>query len=137
MKKIVLTATAFAAFAGPAFAADLPQREYAKAPAVMAAPIYDWTGFFIGGNAGYGSSRNCWGNFGTSIVPEGCNSRSGGMIGGQAATAGKWVRLCSASKLRVIGPTCAAPSPAFSFRSGPILPRSPASVFLRVDHACG
>jgi len=83
MKKIVLTATAFAAFAAPAFAADLPQREYAKVPVAVAAPIYDWTGFYIGGNAGYGSSRNCWGNFGTSIVAEGCNSRSGGMVGGQ------------------------------------------------------
>ena len=86
MKKVLLGTIGFVALgmAGPAFAADLPQREYAKAPAVMAAPIYDWTGFFIGGNAGYGSSRNCWGNFGTSIVPEGCNSRSGGMVGGQA-----------------------------------------------------
>src|SRR5271169_3694555 len=83
MKKIVLTATAFAAFAAPAFAADLPQREYAKVPVAVAAPIYDWTGFYIGGNAGYGSSRNCWGNFGTSIVAEGCNSRSGGLVGGQ------------------------------------------------------
>jgi outer membrane immunogenic protein len=30
----------------------------------MLAPIYDWTGFYIGGNGGWGESRNCWG-----IVP--------------------------------------------------------------------
>jgi outer membrane immunogenic protein len=63
MKKIVLTATAFAALAAPAFAADLPARPV-KAPPPMLAPIYDWTGFYIGGNGGWGESRNCWG-----IVP--------------------------------------------------------------------
>src|SRR5271154_1667395 len=83
MKKIVLTATAFAAFAAPAFAADLPQRMPAAPPAMVMPYVYDWPGFYIGGNGGYVWSRNCWGNFGTSIVAEGCNSRSGGMIGGQ------------------------------------------------------
>ena len=58
MKKILLTAAAFAAFAAPAFAADLPARTY-KAPPVMVAPIYDWTGFYIGANGGYGWSHRC------------------------------------------------------------------------------
>ena len=26
----------------------------------MIAPIYDWTGFYIGANGGWGQSRNCW-----------------------------------------------------------------------------
>ena len=39
-----------------AFAADLPARTYTKAP-VAAAVIYDWTGFYIGGNAGYSWGR--------------------------------------------------------------------------------
>jgi outer membrane immunogenic protein len=87
MKKIVLMATVFAAFTAPALAADLPQREYAKVPAVVAIPIYDWTGFYIGGNAGYGTSRNCWGNLpalGGVVIPDGCHNQSGGIVGGQA-----------------------------------------------------
>ena len=35
----------------PACAADLSTRRYTKAPAV-AAPIYNWTGFYIGGHIG-------------------------------------------------------------------------------------
>jgi outer membrane immunogenic protein len=35
----------------PALAADLSARRYNKAPAV-AAPIYNWTGFYIGGHSG-------------------------------------------------------------------------------------
>ena len=35
----------------PALAADLGARPYGKAPA-YAAPLYNWTGFYIGGHAG-------------------------------------------------------------------------------------
>ena len=53
MKKILLGAVALAAFAGPAFAADMPARTYTKAPAYTApAVIYNWTGFYIGGHVG-------------------------------------------------------------------------------------
>jgi outer membrane immunogenic protein len=85
MKKILLGTIGLVAvgMAAPAVAADLPQRMPAAAPAMMMPYVYDWTGFYIGGNGGWGSSRNCWGNFTNFIVPEGCNSRSGGMIGGQ------------------------------------------------------
>ena len=62
MKKILLAAVAFAALSAPALAADLPARAAAPAPVPMAY-IYDWTGFYIGGNGGYGSNRACWGNF--------------------------------------------------------------------------
>jgi outer membrane immunogenic protein len=84
MKKIVLSAAALAAFAVPAFAADLPQRTYAPVKAPMMA-VYDWTGFYIGGNAGYGTSRNCWGvvPVGGAVISDGCHSQSGGVIGGQ------------------------------------------------------
>ena len=44
----------------PAVAADLPARPYTKAPVVAPVAIYDWSGFYIGGNGGYGSSRKCW-----------------------------------------------------------------------------
>jgi outer membrane immunogenic protein len=53
MKKILLGAAAFIALAGPAFAADLPPRPYTKAPAYTAPEVvYNWTGFYIGGNIG-------------------------------------------------------------------------------------
>src|SRR5258708_13890995 len=39
-----------------AFAADLAPKMYAKAP-VVPAVIYDWTGFYIGGNVGYSWGR--------------------------------------------------------------------------------
>lgn len=40
-----------------AAAADLAPRMYAKAPAPVAA-VYDWTGFYIGGNVGYSWGRS-------------------------------------------------------------------------------
>jgi outer membrane immunogenic protein len=53
LKKIVLGALALAAIgAAPVLAADLPVK--AKAPAVVPPATYNWTGFYIGGNVGYG-----------------------------------------------------------------------------------
>src|SRR5215470_18879718 len=43
--------------AGVAQAADLPRQMYTKAPPPLA-PMFDWTGFYIGGNVGYGSAHN-------------------------------------------------------------------------------
>jgi outer membrane immunogenic protein len=53
MKKLLLGAAAMIAFAAPALAADLPARPYTKAPAYTAPEVvYNWTGFYIGGNIG-------------------------------------------------------------------------------------
>src|SRR5258707_13936495 len=53
MKKILIGTAALAAFAGPAFAADMPARTYSKAPVYSApAVVYNWTGFYIGGHVG-------------------------------------------------------------------------------------
>ena len=53
---ICVSTNAFAlGMAAPATAADLAARPYTKAPPPMLAPIYDWTGFYIGGNGGWGS----------------------------------------------------------------------------------
>jgi outer membrane immunogenic protein len=86
MKKFVLGALGLAALgmAAPASAADLAARPYVKAPP-MVAPIYDWSGFYIGGNGGWAQSRNCWGflPIGGVFVADGCASRSGGVAGGQ------------------------------------------------------
>ena len=57
MKKLLLTSIAFAALiAGPATAADLARPVYRR-PVVAAAPVYSWTGFYVGGNVGYAWSH--------------------------------------------------------------------------------
>ncbi len=67
MKKILLAAAATMAIAAPAFAADLPARTYSKAP-VMVNPIYDWTGFYVGANAG-GAWENSQTNYSYTTFP--------------------------------------------------------------------
>ncbi|MEY9156307.1 opacity protein-like surface antigen [Bradyrhizobium japonicum] len=72
------------ALAAPASAADLAARPYTKAPPPMVATIYDWSGFYIGVNGGYGSAHTCAdivaiGAF--PIVPaaaDGCHNATGG-----------------------------------------------------------
>jgi outer membrane immunogenic protein len=81
MKKIwFITASLVALSAtAPAFAADLAARPYTKAPPMMM-PAYDWSGFYIGLNAGGATSHNCW-TFGAAS--EGCHDATGGTVGGQ------------------------------------------------------
>jgi outer membrane immunogenic protein len=89
MQKFWLAASALVAIgmATPASAADLAARPYMKAP--MIAPAYDWSGFYVGANGGWGSSHNCWDNtavLGVATVPpvsEGCHDSTGGTAGGQ------------------------------------------------------
>ena len=99
MKKFLLGTVALVAFAAPAAAADLAARPYTKAPAMMVA-MYDWSGFYIGANGGWGSSRKCWDV--NSIVQgvtfpafaEGCHDATGGTAGGQVGyrwQASAWV----------------------------------------------
>jgi outer membrane immunogenic protein len=84
MKKLLLGTLGLVAMAAPAVAADLPARPL-KAPPPVVIPVYDWTGFYIGGNGGWGESRNCWGIVPAAgaIIPDGCLSKSGGLLGGQ------------------------------------------------------
>jgi len=89
MKKVLRIGVSLAAIGiAPAFAADLPARApvYSKAPVM--APIYNWSGFYGGLNAGGASSRNCWDltNDGTSAVTPfdlGCHNATGALAGGQ------------------------------------------------------
>lgn len=84
MKKFLLGALGVVALAAPAFAADLPARTYTKAPPPLPAPIYDWTGFYIGGNGGWGESRNCVDlDIAGVFDRDACLNKSGGLIGGQ------------------------------------------------------
>jgi outer membrane immunogenic protein len=97
MKKFLLGIVGAVALAAPASAADLAARPYAKAPAMIAA-VYDWSGFYIGANGGWGSSRNCWTNTafgGLPVAPaaEGCHDSTGGTAGAQVGyrwQAGGW-----------------------------------------------
>ena len=60
MKKLLLGTVALVALgAAPALAADLAARPYTKAPA-YAAPVYSWTGFYVGGHIGgaFGGNNN-------------------------------------------------------------------------------
>jgi outer membrane immunogenic protein len=99
MKKLLFaTATVLAlGLVAPASAADLAARPYTKAPPPMAVAYYDWSGFYIGANGGWGSSRKCWdlvSPAGTFLLAEGCHDATGGFAGGQIGyrwQAGGWV----------------------------------------------
>lgn len=101
MKRILLGTVALAALGMTthAFAADLAARPYTKAPPMIAA-VYDWTGFYIGANGGWGTSRKCWDLSALPATPinpnlgEGCHDATGGTAGGQVGyrwQASSWV----------------------------------------------
>ncbi|MBO4222576.1 outer membrane protein [Bradyrhizobium neotropicale] len=97
MKKVLLVTASLVALgaAAPAVAADLAARPYTKAPPVVAA-IYDWSGFYIGVNGGWGSSHNTWTNVSDFGFPvgEGSHDSTGGTVGGQVGyrwQTGNWV----------------------------------------------
>jgi outer membrane immunogenic protein len=73
MFRKLLLSTALVAAASSALAADLPMR---SAPAYMAAPVFTWTGFYVGGTVGAVNLKDraehstafsdyCWWNCGT------------------------------------------------------------------------
>src|SRR6188768_1101961 len=86
MKKFLLGTFALVAFAAPAAAADLAARPYTKAPPVpYVDPIYNWSGFYIGMNGGWGASRNRYewtGPLGVTALGYGADA-TGGTFGGQ------------------------------------------------------
>ncbi|MFB9264558.1 outer membrane protein [Bradyrhizobium erythrophlei] len=96
MKKLLLATVAIAALGiSSASAADLAARPYTKAPPPMIAAVYDWSGFYIGINGGWGSSRNSWDSVAPFLVgPEGSHDATGGTVGGQIGyrwQSGTWV----------------------------------------------
>jgi outer membrane immunogenic protein len=86
MKRILTgSAVIVSMFATSAFAADLSPRMYTKAP-VVPAVVYDWTGFYIGGNVGYswGRSDSSLGLIDAGTIVNAANSKFNmdGVIGG-------------------------------------------------------
>jgi outer membrane immunogenic protein len=82
MKKILLASVALFGFAGAASAADLPVRAAPPAPIIAAVPVFTWTGFYVGVNAGYGWNAN------DSITVGGLTfdlDDEGGFVGGAQA----------------------------------------------------
>ena len=60
MKSFLLATVGLVALVGmaaPASAADMAVKAPPPAPLPV---IYNWSGFYIGGNGGWGQSRNCW-----------------------------------------------------------------------------
>ena len=83
----LLAAVAAIGLASVASADDMP----ANARPVIA-PVANWTGCYIGANAGYGWTKKGWVDAG---VPEGSNTSAGGLVGGQTGCdyqfASNWV----------------------------------------------
>jgi outer membrane immunogenic protein len=74
----------------PAFAADMPM----KGPIYRAAPVFDWSGFYIGANVGYGwgssdSSITAGTTFSANTSPDG--AIYGGHFGAQKQYSNNWV----------------------------------------------
>src|SRR6476469_8681500 len=95
MKKFLLATVGWIArgISAPAAAADMAVK---AAPPPYVAPIYNWTGFYIGGNGGWGQSNSCLNldGFGIFGFADGCASRSGCLVGGQIGyrwQASQWV----------------------------------------------
>ena len=137
MKRLALAVCVLGISAASASAADLAARPYTKAPPMMAA--YDWSGFYVGANGGYGSASKCWtlDNLGGVPVvpglPEGCGRADGALAGGQigyrwqagALVAGlegqgNWANLRGSNTSLLFGPgvTNQSKIDAFSLFSG-------------------
>ena len=83
MRKFLLVTASAVALTAPAFGADMSSPQpmaYTKAP--MVAPVFTWTGLYLGGHGGYG-----WGRLTavdpTGVTPDSTVDTKGGVAGGQ------------------------------------------------------
>jgi outer membrane immunogenic protein len=88
MKRVsIALAALFSVGALPALAADLSARPYTKAPVMAPAPVYNWTGFYVGGHIGgaFQDNNNVFGgnNDGRFI--------GGGQVGADYQFSGSWL----------------------------------------------
>jgi outer membrane immunogenic protein len=122
MKKFLLGMVGLFAIsaASAASAADMAVKAPPPAPLPV---IYNWSGFYIGANGGWGQSHNCldFNNFvtpgGLVVTGDACRDRSGGLVGGQIGyrwqsnqfvfgleAQGDWADL-SSSRVSLLDPT--------------------------------
>ena len=91
MKRILIGAAVAAVFSTGALAADLPERMYTKAPAISPI-VYEWTGFYIGGNVGWGWLDDRGDPFCTdptgALNGPGCDILPGGHVRGNGVIGG-------------------------------------------------
>ena len=103
MKKFLLGTVGLIALgmAAPASAADMAVK---APPPPYVAPIYDWTGFYIGANGGWGESHNCL-NFFDDFGPFDRAAAGGPEVSSAARSAivGRRAPGCLAWKPRAIG----------------------------------
>ena len=100
MKKLFLASVAIVALTSAAYSADLDVPP-------MPAPAYDWSGFYFGGNIGYGASSSNlafagdgWWSIG---VPGRARIKSDGVVGGlRQVTTFNWTPTgCWGSRVRL------------------------------------
>ena len=111
-RSILLSTAALAALSVAASAADLPARKTAPAP-YAAAPLFTWTGFYVGGQLGGAWTRDSIATLGTVAagtingssliggVHAGYNQQFGSIVLGLEADG----ELANASKTAIIGTT--------------------------------
>lgn len=91
MKKFLMGTVALLALAAPAAAADLGPRTYTKAPVYAPAPMYNWTGFYIGAHIGGAwNADNSFGAAGFNSDDRG-HFMGGGQIGADYQFAPNWL----------------------------------------------
>jgi len=92
MKKILLTTLALATLGAtaPALAADLGARPYYNKAPAYAAPLYNWTGFYIGGHVGGAFASSNTFN-GLAISDSNARLLGGLQVGGDWQFAPNWV----------------------------------------------
>jgi outer membrane immunogenic protein len=78
----IVVATALVATCVAAQAADLPMPPGAYQPPPVVIPVYNWTGFYIGVNGGYGWGNQDAFNLLTNRFDQFSVPFSGGMFGG-------------------------------------------------------
>jgi outer membrane immunogenic protein len=95
MKKLLLAGASLLVMVSASSAADLAARPYTKAPAYVA-PIYNWTGFYIGGFVGgaFGGSNSYTSDFAAGTLAA-SNRQSaffgGGTLGANYQFGNNWV----------------------------------------------
>src|SRR5215212_6476923 len=96
MKRILVAAALVALTAGPAFSADLRAPAY-KAPPPPLAPVYSWTGCYVGGGGGYGMwNQDLTSDFGNNEVSQKTTAGGRGwfgtvQVGCDLQLSGNWV----------------------------------------------